>query len=329
MLKKFRYLTLVMTLILVVVSSTTFAAKKPIKIVFGTCFTADHFFAKGDRYFKKLVEKKSKGQLLIDYYPANQLGTVSEQVDAVRSNAQQIYLVGMDVLGVYWPKIRTFFLPYLMANDAQQIKIAHKLTSIIDEEELAKKSGIRILNTRIRAPRHLTTKFPVHKIEDIKGLKIRIGENSLMIDLFKALGTVPTVISSADVYTGIATGTVDAQENPYDSIYTWKYYEVQKYVARTAHCRAFCGMLTSDIFWKKLTASQRKILTYAAAKSAKMGIKDCEKENKRYYKLLVEKGMKFTDPELAPFIKRSKTIWPKYGDPKLIKKIQAVIQGVK
>jgi tripartite ATP-independent transporter DctP family solute receptor len=324
MLKKFRYLTLVMVLILVAVSSTTFAAKKPIKIVFGTCFTADHFFAKGDRYFKKLVEKKSKGQLLIDYYPANQLGSVSEQMAAVKSGAQQMFLVGVDAVGTYWPKIRTFFLPYVIRDDKHQIKLANKLTSLIDQEELAKKTNMRILNVRIRAPRHLTTKFPVHKIEDIKGLKIRTGENAMMIDFLKALGTIPTVISSADVYTAIATGTVDAQENPYDSIYTWKYYEVQKYVARTGHLRELNVIFVSNIIWKKLTASQRKILTDAAAKSAKMGIKDAQKENEKYYKLLVKKGMKFTDPDLTQFRERAKSIVEKYGDLELFKKIQAV-----
>jgi tripartite ATP-independent transporter DctP family solute receptor len=324
MLKKFRCLALVMALTLVSVFGTTFAAKKPIKVVFGTCFTADHFFAKGDRYFKELVEKNSKGQLLIDYYPAGQLGSVTEQMDAVKNGAQQMFLVGVDALGVYWPKIKTFFLPYLIRDDAHQIKVANKMTSLIDQEELAEKTGIRILNVRIRAPRHITTKFPVYKIEDIKGLKIRAPENSLFIDLLKAFGTIPTVISSADVYTAIATGTVVAQENPYDSIYTWKYYEVQKYVARTGHYREFTGILISDKFWKSLTASQRKILTAAAAKNAKMGIQDAQNENEKYYKLLVEKGMKFTDPDLAPFRERAKTIWNKYGDQEWIKKIQAV-----
>jgi tripartite ATP-independent transporter DctP family solute receptor len=324
MLRKFRYLALVMTLILAVVSSTTFAAKKPIKIVFGTCFTADHFFAKGDRYFKKLVEKNSNGQLLIDYYPAGQLGSSMEQLDAVRSGAQQMFLAGMAAPLSYWSKLKTFDLPYIIRDEAQQIKVANKMTSIIDQEELAKKIGMRILNVRIRAARHITTKFPVYKIEDLKGLKIRAPESTLFIDFLKAFGTIPTVIPSADVYTAIATGTVDAQENPYDSIYTWKYYEVQKYVARTGHIRECTAIFINDIFWKKLTASQRKILTDAAAKSAKMGIRDARKENKKYYKLLVKKGMKFTDPDLVPFRERCKPIWKKYGDQELIKKIQAI-----
>jgi tripartite ATP-independent transporter DctP family solute receptor len=324
MLKKFRCLVLVLALILVVVSGTIFAAKKPIKLVFGTCFTADHFFAKGDRYFKKLAEKNSKGQLLIDYYPAGQLGSNREQLEATRTGSQQMFLVGLSAAAPYWPKLKTLDLPYLIRDDAHQIKVANEMTSIIDQKELAEKTGMRILNVRIRAPRHLTTKFPVNKIEDIKGLKIRVPELATFVDMFRAFGCVPTVIPSADVYTAIATGTVDAQENPYDSIYTWKYYEVQKYVAHTAHYREFSAIFINNNFWKSLTRSQKKILTVAANKSAKMGIEDAQKENKKYYKLLVEKGMKFTNPDLAPFRKIAKTLWSKYGDDELIKKIQTV-----
>jgi TRAP-type C4-dicarboxylate transport system substrate-binding protein len=126
--------------------STGHNTSKPIKLVFGTVFTADHFFAKGDNYFKQLVEKNSKGQILIDYFPANQLGSIPEQIEATKNNSQQIFLVGTTSLGAYWSKFKTLDVPYLIRDDAQQIKIAGKLMSIINQDELASKIGLRMLN---------------------------------------------------------------------------------------------------------------------------------------------------------------------------------------
>jgi tripartite ATP-independent transporter DctP family solute receptor len=324
MLKKFRCLALVMSLILVVIFGTTFAAKKPIKLVYGHDFTADHFFSKGDRYFKELVEKKSKGTILVDFFPALQLGSATEMLQATRSNAQQITLTSPGALTSILPKIGTLELPYLYRDDAHQIKVAKRISSIIDQDAIAAKTDLRILNVRIRAPRHLTTKFPVHKLGDIKGLKIRSPENKLYMRLWQALGAVPTVIPMTDVYTALATGTIDAQENPFDSIYTWKIYEQVKYCALTAHIRSLSMMVINNSCWNSLTEKQRKIITNAAAKSAEMGFKDVEKDEKKCYNLLVKKGMKFTKPKLAPFREKAKTIWREFGDAELIKKVEAI-----
>jgi tripartite ATP-independent transporter DctP family solute receptor len=324
MLKKFRCLALVLVLVLVVVSCTTFAAIKPIKLIYGHDFTADHFFSKGDRYFKKLVEKNSKGTILVDFFPALQLGSATEMLQATRSNSQQITQVSPGSLASIWPKIGTLELPYLYRDDAHEIKVAKRISSIIDQDELAAKTDLRILNVRIRAPRHLTTKFPVHKLEDIKGLKIRSPENKLFMRLWQVLGAVPTVIPMTDVYTALATGTIGAQENPFDSIYTWKIYEQVKYCALTAHIRSLSMMVINNSCWNSLTAEQQKIIADAAAKSAKMGFKDVKKDENRCYNLLVKAGMKFTKPNLAPFRKKAKTIWREFGDEELIKKVEAI-----
>jgi tripartite ATP-independent transporter DctP family solute receptor len=271
-----------------------------------------------------LVEKNSKCQILVDYFPNFQLGTAAEQIQATRSNSQQITIISPGNLAPIWPKMGTLELPYLFRDDAHHIKVMNKISSIIDQEELAAKTGLRILNVRRRAPRQLTTKFPVNKLEDIKGIKMRSPENSLYLALWKALGTIPTVIPGSEIYTALATGVIDGQENPLDDIYCKKLYEQVKYCALTAHMRETSMMVINNQCWKSLTKAQQKILTDAAAVSAKMGIADVNKEEKRAYDLLVKAGMKFTKPNLTPFRERAKTIWSQFGDEELIKKVEAI-----
>jgi tripartite ATP-independent transporter DctP family solute receptor len=326
MLKKFRCLALVMALILVFVSCTTFAAKKkPIKLVYGTVYTVDSFLSKGDRYFKELVEKNSKGRILVDFFPASQLGSAKELLEGTRSGAQQMTIVSPGDCATIIPKLGTFDLPYLFRDDTHLSKVAKKITSIIDQNELATKIGFHILNVRTRAPRHLTTKFSVNKVEDIKGLKVRVPENPLFIAFVKAWGAIPTTIPAPDTYTALATGTVDAQENPLADIYMWKTYEQTKYCALTAHVQSIVMMVINDKCWKSLTAKQKKILTDAANKSEEMGFQDVKAEEKESYNKLTKAGMIFTKPDLAPFREKVKAaVWPRFGDNALLKKIQAI-----
>jgi tripartite ATP-independent transporter DctP family solute receptor len=322
--KKFRCLALVMVFILVVVSCIAFAAVKPIRLVYGHTQPADHFYCKGDLYFKKLVEKNTKGQILVDFFPAGQLGSTSEMFQATVSGAQQMVLVSPGQCAAILPKMSSLVLPYLYRDDNHQLKVMKRLSSLLGEEEFAAKTGLRILNVRRRTPRHLNTKFPVNKIEDIKGLKIRVPQNPLSLAIWKALGAVPTVIPATETYTALATGTVDAQENPFDSIWQWKYYELAKYCALTAHTRDITLMVINNKCWNSLTKKQQKIIQDAADKNAKMGIKDALETEKEYYNCLVKAGMKFTKPNLAPFKEKCKTVWSQYGDAELIKKIEEV-----
>jgi tripartite ATP-independent transporter DctP family solute receptor len=325
MLKKFRCLVLAMVLVLVVFSCTTFAAKKPVKLIFGHNWNNEHYYAKGIDYFKKLVEKNSKGQILVDVFPGSQLGGPGEMLQATKNGAQQMTVssLGGYISGLY-PKLATFELPWLIGDYARASRIANRFNSLIDPDEIVAKTGVRAVGLFTASIRHLTTNFPVNKLEDIKGLKVRIPEIPSYMALWKALGAVPVVVTAADMYTALATGTADAQENGFTHIYAYKTYEVQKYCALTGHICPLYMMNINNNFWNSLTAAQQKIIQKAADKCEKFINKATVEDEKKCYQLLAKAGMKFTKPDKTPFIKKGKTIWSQFGDAELIKKIEAI-----
>jgi tripartite ATP-independent transporter DctP family solute receptor len=323
MLKKFRCLALVMALILVCVSCTIFAAKKPVKLVFGSgSWALTHFYVKGDQYFKELVEKNSKGQILVEYFPSGQLGTMVEQIQAVKSGAQHMAYAAIGEFVSFWPKLATLDLPYLYRNQRHYLKVVEKFPSLIGQDAMARKTGIRIIGARIRAPRQLTSKFPVNKLDDIKGIRMRVPQQPVSVALWKALGTVPTVLPGKDIYTGLATGVIAAQENPLSGILSAKFYEQTKYCALTAHKREIVLMAINNKFWNGLTAAHKKIIQKALDKSNEFTAKSCIEDDEKSYKALAELGMKFTEPDLKPFREKAKMIWKQFGDEELIKKVQ-------
>jgi tripartite ATP-independent transporter DctP family solute receptor len=321
MLKKSRCLVLTMVLILVVVSCNAFAANKPIKVIYGSIFTVDTYFWKSDLYFKELVEKNSKGQVLVELYSWNQLGSGPEMYQAVRSGAQHMVTSAIGELVQFWPKYATFDLPYLYRDKQHLLKVAEKFTSIINQNEMADKIGMRVVGMRIRAPRHLTTKFPVHKLDDIKGLKIRVPSQPTSVALWKVLGAAPTIIPSG-VYTSLASGVVDAQENPIES--TSKVFEVTKYCALTGHKSELVPIVANNNWWKGLKRAQRTIIVNALKKSNKMSNELALKAEEEAKIILKKEGVQFTEPDLRPFKEKAKTIWKEFGDEAIIKKIQAV-----
>jgi tripartite ATP-independent transporter DctP family solute receptor len=324
MLKKSRCLVLAMVLILVLVSCTTFAATKPVKLIFGHVFQADHYYNKAILEFKGLVEKNSKGKLLVDVFPASQLGSIVEQFQAIRTGAQQMFIDGAGGLATSYPKFATFQLPYLLRDQQHYIKLLTKGMSVIDQKELTAKTGMNIIAFWPRAARQLTTNFPVNKVEDIKGLKIRVPEHPVYLTFWKTLGAIPTAVPAADMYTALATGTVDAQENPLDTIYSFKIYEVQKYIAFTAHMREVFAVYINNKTWNSLSSAQKKILTDAARKSGDMVMKAVLDGDQEYYEKMLQKGIKFTNPDVTAFREKAKTMWGQFGDRELIKKIEAI-----
>jgi tripartite ATP-independent transporter DctP family solute receptor len=324
MLKKLRCLVLALVLIIVVVSCTAFAEVKPIKLVFGHVFDPAHYFTKGDIYFKELVEKNSKGQILVEVYPASQLGAAPEMLQAVGAGAQQMTITCGMYLCTHWSKLGTFDLPYLYRDQKHFKMVADRYTSLIDQDEMASKTGTRVLGYRLRSWRQLHTKFPVNKLEDLKGKKIRVNQSPITVALWKAFGAIPTVVAAGEIYTALATGTVDGEENVLDGIWTGKLYEQAKYCAWTSHSQEIFLMVVSDKFWRSLTKEQQGIIRDAVDQSNKLVNKIASKMHEESYQSLVKAGVKFTKPNLKPFREKAKAVLKEFGDAELIKKIQAI-----
>ena len=81
----------------------------------------------------------------------------------------------------------------------------------------------------------ITANKEIKTPNDLAGLKFRLPSMPLRIAVFEALGATPTVVEFSELYMALKTGTVDAQENPAETIYSYKYYEAQKYLILSRH----------------------------------------------------------------------------------------------
>lgn len=297
---------------------------KPIKLVYGNVYAADHFYAKADLFLKEELEKNSNGEMTLDYFPASQLGSEQEMLQATRNEGQAICQTTPGMLATFYPQIGTIELPYLFRDQDHYFKALSQIGTLVNEQEMIARTSLNILVCRARAPRQLTTKFPVNKLEDIKGIKIRVSEVPVRVALWKSLGTIPTPLPMGDVYTALATGTIDSQENPLDTIYSFNLFEQQKYVALTEHMREIQMLMINSKILNGLSDSQKRILADAAKKSAELANKFVMDADKDYHDQLAQKGVQFTTPDLTPFVNQAKTTWEQFGDKEIIAKIENI-----
>jgi TRAP-type C4-dicarboxylate transport system substrate-binding protein len=159
--------------------------------------------------------------------------------------------------------------------------------------------------------RHLTANKPVNKPEDVKGLKLRVPEVPLYLEMARAWGANPTPMAFAELYLALKQGTVDAQENPIPTINSGKFYEVQKYLILTGHIMVPQFHAISDKLWKSLSPGDQKILQDAVDEGIAFSNDLLIKQEQSLVDEFKKKGMTVITPDVEAFRKVSMTAIPK------------------
>jgi tripartite ATP-independent transporter DctP family solute receptor len=124
------------------------------------------------------------------------------------------------------------------------------------------------------------TEREVHKPEDMAGLKIRVPESPIWVEMIRAFGAAPTPIPFGEVYTALQQKTVDGQENPIPTIYSRKFYEVQGTLTMSRHMLQNNTIIINKNSFARLSPENQKILLEeAAAASAKNSKLQQERES--------------------------------------------------
>ena len=148
--------------------------------------------------------------------------------------------------------------------------------------------------------RNLTnSKRPVTKLEDLNDVKLRVMQNNVYLDSFKLLGANAVPMPFSELFSALETKTVDGQENPYNTILSSKFYEVQKYLSVTNHVYSPWIVTVSKKWWDGLSKAEQKILLDAARVSRDFERKDTRDEASKALGDLKAKGMQINELSVA------------------------------
>jgi tripartite ATP-independent transporter DctP family solute receptor len=212
--------------------------------------------------FADKVGQKTKGEVTIKVFPAEQLGKEVDLIQQVKSGALDISAPSMAALSNLAPALEIASAPFLW-NDwsqAQKVITGPAFQPIFDELA-AKHSVLMLSKIWYWGWRNLTTgSKAVNRPEDMVGLKIRVPESPVWVEMIKAMGAAPTPIPFGEVYMALQMKVVDGQENPIPTIFTRKFYEVQSQLSMTRHMLQNNTVIINKRSLEKLSPEMQKIL---------------------------------------------------------------------
>jgi len=225
---------------------------------------ADYPTTKGDFEFARLVKERSNGRIQIEVYPSSQLGEEKAAIEQVQFGAIDITRVSISPLSAFVPAFDALQMPYLYRSADHMWKV---LKGPIGKQFLTslEPSGfVGLCWYESGARSFYNSKRVVKTPADLKGMKIRVQQAPLMMDMVTALGAVPTPMDFGEVYSALQTGVVDGAENNWPSYYSTSHYEVAKYFTLDEHTRVPEIMIASKISMDKLSKADQELIKQAA-----------------------------------------------------------------
>jgi len=260
--------------------------------------------------FAKKVEQYTSGRYKVQVYCCSQLGNDPK-------NIEQLALGGIDFTvsstGSYAPHVSSLnltMLPFLVDSYEQGWKLYDESKWLEAQFDKAPQKGFRFLSTFEAGFRCMTTRDPLRSPEDAKGKKLRTFPNEMMRWTLDAIGFNVQIMPLPEVYLAIQQGTVSGQENPIDTIYSNKFYEVAPYVTLTKHVYSPIPLAISEKTWQKLSPADREAITKAAREAADWSRKEIRANDDNQLKEMTSKGAKISTPPAEPF---RKAVQPVYG----------------
>lgn len=224
----------------------------------------DHPQGLGAKQFAEIVKQKSGGKLNVKLFAGGALGGDLQTVSALQGGTVEMTVLNAGLLASQVKEFAAMDIPFLFNNSKEAFAVmdsdfAKRLLTRLSDKNLI---GLSYWDLGFR---NLTnSKRPVTRLEDMAGLKLRVLQLPVYIDLFNTLGANAVPMPFTELYAAMETKAVDGQDNPVTLIHNSKFYEVQKYLSLTRHTYNPQVLMFSKKFWDKLSADEKKLLTAAA-----------------------------------------------------------------
>lgn len=275
----------------------------------------------------ELVEEKSGGKLKVTIFPSQQLGSEREMLELLQIGSIGMTKVSSAALENFVPELRVYSLPYLFKNEQHILNV---LNGGIGRELLlaGEEYWLRGLTYYDAGQRSFYTKDkPIETPQDLQGLKIRVMESQMSVNMVRDLGGSPTPISWGELYTALQQGVVDGAENNPPSFFTSRHYEVAKYYSLDEHTMLPDLLLISTIQWNNLTEQEQQWIQEAADSSAIYQRKIWAEAEEEALEAVQEAGVEINYPDKESFIELTAPAYEAYklAEPEFYELIQRIL----
>ncbi|MGA1845669.1 DctP family TRAP transporter solute-binding subunit [Deferribacter abyssi] len=259
-------------------------------------------------YFKKIVEKESKGAIKIEIYPEGILFDDREALVALKKGLIQFAVPSFSKFADIVPEFQIYDIPYLFKN-IQHVHRSYfgKIGSLLRNKSYEKgyvllamwDNGFKVFTNNKKR-----IKYP----QDLKGLKIRTQGSKVINKSLEIVDAVPVTKPFRIVVDLLKAGLIDGQQNTYNNIYTQQFFRYQKYLTITNNGFLGYAFISSVRFWKELNLKTKKIILDALEKATIYEYKLAEKINfDDYYRIILHSNI-----QIIPLTDKEKKVWENF-----------------
>lgn len=332
------YLTLGF-LVGLVAASLLFALLKPnngggsdnkrLKVAHGLPTT--HPVHAGIEHFGERLLFYSGGRMQVEIYPNGQLGSETQTLEQMQAGTLDAAKVGGATLGSFVPTAKVFSLPYLFRSsehywEVLNGEVGQAMLDMLATNATGDPSGFRGIGYYDAGSRNFYAQKAILQPADLAGMKIRVMNDPVAIDMMKALGASPTPISW-ELYTALQQGVVDGAENNPPSFVTSRHFEICKEFVFDHHSRVPDVLIVSSSTWDGLSEEEQGWMQQAAKDSTEYQRAAWAQGVAEALELMEAEGVNVQDTDMAPFVEATESVRAKYavGELKaLVERIQAV-----
>ena len=270
--------------------------------------------------FAELAAKYSNGSLEVKVRCCAQLIKEDEAFKAMQLGTVDMSIITGNNLSPHFALTDAFVLPYIFEDKSHAYKVLEGPVGDSYKKKLLDATGIHLLEFGFVGDRDFyNSRQPITKMADMKGLKVRVPKNQVMIDTFKEFGAAPIPLPWADTPTALQTGTVEGADNGTSFIKSAKFYEIMPFFTVLEHFTYFSPLMASPRLMKKLDADQTKALRRAAKEASdyqKEVMGAATSEIRKFLTTEGQGGMKTVNFERADFIAAGQRVQDRYATEK-------------
>ena len=252
--------------------------------------------------FARKVEELTQGRYKVQIFCCSQLGNDPKNIEQLALGGIDFTVSSTGSYAPHVPSLNLTMMPFLVENYRQGWKLYDESKWLQAQFDKAPAKGFRFLATWEAGFRSMTTRDALNSPDDAKGKKLRTFPNEMMRWTLEAMGFAIQIMPLPEVYLAIQQGAVSGQENPVDTIFSNKFYEVAPHVTLTNHVYSPIPLAISEKTWQKLAPADQKAVTEAARVAAKFSRDMIAGNDENQLKEMTAKGAKVNaKPNVAAF----------------------------
>ena len=293
---------------LVVVSAGGATAQT--ELTMGNVNPAKHGTTLAAQQFADKLAELTGGKVKVIHHHSGALGGEREVGQQVQLGTVDFTPMTTAPLSTLVPEMSVFQLPYIFRDYPHVYQALDGSTVIRDYYDgVLDKKGFKLLGFIAAGYRGIYGHYPINSIADVKGKKIRVQEDKILVATFKSLGMISTPIAFPEVATALQTKVIDFAEGGINTYYHNKFYDIVKNVADVRHTHQCVALIMSKASWAKRDAATQKAIMEAARHAEQFNRKFILDEDKSIQDLVRGKGVSITKPDATPFRAATQSVY--------------------